>query len=114
MSESGNDSNSRHSLNLIDESNSSLTDSSASVNMEDVETRMQRLLMMKKTFNTIAVNGVFFSLEKLNPFIELIFNRVILSARRFTFDYLKEIAQNDNLVKIKKIKNESKLALIQR
>ena len=112
MSESGNDSNSRHSLNLIDESNSSLTDSSASVNMEDVETRMQRLLMMKKTFNTIAVNGVFFSLEKLNPFIELIFNRVILSVRRFTFDYIKEIAQNENLVKIKKIKNESKLALI--
>ena len=114
MSESGNDSNSRHSLNLIEESNSSMTDSSLSMNLEDVETRMQRLIMMKKTFNTIAVKGVFFSLEKINPFIELIFNRIANGVRRFTFDALKEI--KDSSVTIKKInsdsKNSSKLALI--
>ena len=104
MSESGNGSISRHSLNLSDESNS---ESSISMDIEDVETRMQRLLMMKKTFNTIAVKGVFFSLEKINPFIELIFNRVILSAKRFTLANLKEKTQY-----VVEMNNEGKLAMI--
>ena len=60
MKEPGNEKQSENSLNLIEESNSSNTDSSmSSMNLEDIESKMQRFIMMKKTFFTIAIQVIF-------------------------------------------------------
>ena len=58
MKEPGNEKQSEKSLNL--KKNSSNTDSSmSSMNLEDIESKMQRFIMMKKTFFTIAIQVIF-------------------------------------------------------
>ena len=110
------------SLQLIEEG-SGINDSSFSMDLEDVQTKMERIIKMKKAFCSIAYKGEAFSLEKVSDFI----NKFTVLLRRnlnvFVYERIKNNCniinkrddnQNQNIItenKVKK-KEESKLTLI--